>query len=475
MSKRFGILRLGFGAAAGLGASLAMVMGLSRCQVPGGPTMEAPDAVAMTGGLCIGACQPDPGWGPVDCTPEQQLDRWGLETFDQTTNSDGKFVAQDWYTYTDGTAVLNFTDYFGNLVDGGFQPQVERAPLCAPDGGLGGNKILHVFAGQFLGWGGGMGLAMAKVNGREPSSPSQGTPDPLAPRGVCTNNPNPDASAPICPPVTAEYAVRLGSVDVSQYEGVSFWARRGPNSQAGIRVMVGDKFTDDDLNYLAQRGRLDAGPQTLYCQRLRECDCVSHQACTTYPAGVPPFIAAGIGAQFCIAPPQGTTFANECAGAAGTLGGSGSQGGGASNCCDRFQCNQWYAPYPNDMVLPNQAPYTNSLMFPQGDIQFAGRPCTPYQWPNGVGGSFCFDPAIDPPPPANAQQCGDHWMATATLTTEWKYFVIPFTDLHQQGWAQRSEHLDLTSVSVVRFTWDAGWIDYYIDSLSFYRHKKPGQ
>jgi hypothetical protein len=106
-----------------------------------------------------------------------------------------------------------------------------------------------------------------------------------------------------------------------------------------------------------------------------------------------------------------------------------------------------------------------------GDPQFAGRPCTPYQWQNGVGGSYCFDPAIDPPPAPSTQQCGDHWAATPTLTTEWKYFTIPFTDLHQLGWAKKSEHLDLTAVSVVRFTWDAGWIDYYIDSLSFYRHR----
>jgi hypothetical protein len=31
--------------------------------------------------------------------------------------------------------------------------------------------------------------------------------------------------------------------DLSAYEGISFWARRGPDSQVGFRVLVGDKYT----------------------------------------------------------------------------------------------------------------------------------------------------------------------------------------------------------------------------------------
>jgi hypothetical protein len=459
----------------------------------------------MTGGVCIGACLPDPGWGPPDCRAEDQFDKLPLESFDEFDDTNtGHPVAEDWYTYTDGTATLLFgLGDAGSILDGGFQPPVEFMPVCRPDAGPGtagvaagsqpGNRILHVFGGQFLGWGGGMGLAMAKVSGRERSSaPSGGNIDPLSPRSVCLSAP--DAS--ICPPSSSEYAIYYGAVDVSQYEGVSFWARRGPNSQAGIHVMVGDKSTDDDLNYLAQRAPFDdagpgsgpdGGPQPIRCQRIRECDCVSHQACVTYPQGIGDGkqIQGAFLPQFCIQPGAGTQFSSECAGGVGALG-SGSQGGGATNCCDRFQCNQWYAPFPNDELLPAVSPYNRSTLFHAGpsggygsgglgDPQFAGRPCTPYQWPNGVGGSYCFDPAIDPPPAPTTEQCGDHWMATATLSTEWHYFTIPFTDLHQQGWAQKSEHLDLTSVSVVRFTWDAGWIDYYIDSLSFYRHKPSGQ
>ena len=42
-------------------------------------------------------------------------------------------------------------------------------------------------------------------------------------------------------------------MDVSEWEGISFWARRGPDSQAGFRVLVGDKNTDDDIAYLMYR------------------------------------------------------------------------------------------------------------------------------------------------------------------------------------------------------------------------------
>jgi hypothetical protein len=44
----------------------------------------------------------------------------------------------------------------------------------------------------------------------------------------------------------------------------------------------------------------------------------------------------------------------------------------------------------------------------------------------------------------------------------------------QQGWAKRWQFFDTSSVSVVRLTWDAGWIDYWIDNLRFYRVRRNG-
>jgi hypothetical protein len=44
----------------------------------------------------------------------------------------------------------------------------------------------------------------------------------------------------------------------------------------------------------------------------------------------------------------------------------------------------------------------------------------------------------------------------------------------QQGWAKRWQFFDTSSVSTVRLTWDAGWIDYWIDNLRFYRVRRNG-
>ena len=64
--------------------------------------------------------------------------------------------------------------------------------------------------------------------------------------------------------------------DVSAWEGISFWARRGPDSQAGFRVLVGDKYTDDDIAYLMYR--IDPR-MPRYCERVRECGCLNHRPC----------------------------------------------------------------------------------------------------------------------------------------------------------------------------------------------------
>jgi hypothetical protein len=65
-------------------------------------------------------------------------------------------------------------------------------------------------------------------------------------------------------------------------------------------------------------------------------------------------------------------------------------------------------------------------------------------------------------------------MKTVDLTTDWQFFKVPFSVLRQQGWAKKQDHLDLHSVSVVRFSWDLGYIDYWLDQVSFYRAKTGG-
>jgi hypothetical protein len=502
---------------------------LSRCGGPPG-AVEVPEAgPSTTNGICIGNCEPDPGSAPADCSQEDAVDTLVVESFDNFGGSNGS-AAQDWYTYTDGTAMLNFgaisidpsvpypsvTNLYaldGSGIGSGFEPPITTPPAAIagchqdPDPSPNGTSppgVFHIFAGPFLGWGGGMGIPMAKLNGRDPTSANNQqfsyqesgghtgpkSDDPLAPKdnccatydaqNNCTVTPNPRYAA-ICPPEETkakDYAAYIETVDVSQYDGVSFWARRGPNSQAGIRVMVGDKYTDDDINYVTQRYQA-ANPgdtsQTLYCHRNRECLCLYHQTCglksyadlSAAGNNIPGPPSADLKALVCGLPTQ-VNFVNSCL--TGNFNGVGFAGG-PSVSCDVQVCNNVYPAYPCDH-LPDAGVFaTNGGAGQPGDPQFWGRPCTPYQFDNGVGSLYCYNPATDPPPWPSTELCGDFWMTTVDLTTDWQFFKVPFTVLRQQGWAKKQDLFDLHSASVVRFSWDIGWIDYWIDRVSFYREK----
>jgi len=45
--------------------------------------------------------------------------------------------------------------------------------------------------------------------------------------------------------------------------------------------------------------------------------------------------------------------------------------------------------------------------------------------------------------------------------------------MYQEGWAKKIPYFDLHSVSVVRLTWDVGFVDYWIDDMRFYKVKRP--
>src|SRR5690606_41446453 len=49
------------------------------------------------------------------------------------------------------------------------------------------------------------------------------------------------------------------TLDLTEWDGISFWARRSSNdAQGGFRVVLGDKHTDDDLSYHPERHCLNA-------------------------------------------------------------------------------------------------------------------------------------------------------------------------------------------------------------------------
>jgi hypothetical protein len=77
------------------------------------------------------------------------------------------------------------------------------------------------------------------------------------------------------------------ALDLSQWEGISFWARRSPNGQEGVRVAVADRFVDDDMSYLSMKRDHDlklagksSGDRPRHCERKVVCGCQNNKPCT---------------------------------------------------------------------------------------------------------------------------------------------------------------------------------------------------
>jgi len=106
------------------------------------------------------------------------------------------------------------------------------------------------------------------------------------------------------------------------------------------------------------------------------------------------------------------------------------------------------------------------------DPRFHGRPCTPWTSYTGRRDSYCYDPARDPQPAETYQRCGDYWMAAVHLTTDWHWYFRAVQGHAPGELAMPSKFLDLTAVTVLRLTWQRGWIDYWVAEVNLYRSKR---
>jgi hypothetical protein len=434
------------------GAALALALGaasLDAC-VPTANIADLPDGAASL--PCYGnSCVPNLVGAAVTTAPTvhckpiyEQFDFTSYYVLDAEFDNGAAVSAKYFYQYVDGTAGLWPT---------GYQPPTIVQDVC-DDEAVVNNHVLHESGGPFTGWGGGIGIGLAHVN-----ADVCGTSDPSCPPLTTTTENSIDAAE----------AINSGALDVSQWDGISFWARRGPNGQSLMRVLVGDKFTDDDISYLMYIGDPTA---KRFCERKGECSCLFQDTtCDWYGPGVP-----GVAADSALPStpsPDGTvlsTGAYYC-GPPGSHPPPASSGGPGTNgnFCGRSLCDQPYPAYPNTGF----------------DAEWTGRACTPFTYRNGTEADVCYNPPgtvdatgapvpADPLPAEADEQCGDHFTFPVHLTTDWQFFTIPFAQMSQQGWAKQAPYFDLTSVSVVRFTWDAGYVDYYLDDVRFYRLKTDG-
>ena len=392
----------------------AALCALAACIPNAGSQTPAPQT-----GFCVrptDVCTPDPGAPAVDCAAAETGIEFAPFMIADFEEGSGQYM----YSYTDATAQIYANGDNGAQSPVGYGPVVETTNRCSSDSQ---NHALHISGGPFLGWGGGIGVAMEHLN---------------QDAGLCPYGQT--VKTEFCPPPDSDPAVLVTTLDLSQWDGVAVWARRGPDSQPLLRVLVGNKYVDEDISFL-QYGEDPTKPR--YCERVRECDCVNGKDCDSWGGG------DGGAASFTPGYYCGNPAADP---PPGTISGNGVQ---PTNACNITECNQPYPAY---------ATKYNGL-----DPAFANRPCTPYAFRSGTQESICWNPATDPLPAEGDQQCGDYWTFPLHLTTEWQLFLVPFTTMYQQGWAKRWPFFDLTSVSVVRLTWDAGWADFWVDNLRFYR------
>jgi hypothetical protein len=312
-------------------------------------------------------------------------------------------------------------------------------PVCK---GVVNKWALHYRGGLFTNWGGGVSSVFTDPSGACQHAADSGAPTicapPNPPSGVDT------AGIPIGPGPdgTGAYQQSHLFIDVSQWDGVAFWARTGPEGNPQMIMTLTDNFTSDRLARENQK----------YCRRLRKCytRCLSGVPCTLQsdPTGSTPSGSGQPGEVYrCFDPDSGAFPYVNVPGAAGS---------DIASVVDLLypRCGPSACTSPNTYV----------------DLDFDGKECQPYTFPaDDISGEYCYNPG-DPPPPSRDDQCLDGWATPVDLSLDWKFYKIPFAQLRQGGFGKKAPYFNLHAVDTIAFTVIIGWADFYIDNVTFYRN-----
>ncbi len=410
--------------------------------MPGEPLPETHDVVnandLVPGARCVDQCQPDYGSADVDCAAAET----GLEFFPAPVWDFEGSVATNLYDYDDETSGFLATSP-ETCVPGAECSPYEPAPTETVRCGM-PTHALHVRGGPFREWGGGIGRRLqdfateaATAEGKTCSVPPAQGGDPDAPAYCPKDEPEiDDASGALLsdgshlPPASVKTSYYTMLVDLGEWEGISFWARRGPDSQAGFRVVLGDRNTDDDTSFLMSD--LGLAPR---CRRYKECGCRNHKPCSEGDNKTLVCFDPALD------PPEG-------------------------DLCGHSLCDDPYPAYEN---LPD---LTFTTQENSSETYRANNSCAYYAFATDQTGYYCYDTVHGPPPAEGPERCGDPWIDAVRLNPDWTFYKVPFDELRQEGYGKRFPRIDLAGVTMVRFTWSVGWIDYWIDDVRFYRKQR---
>ncbi|HEX3697843.1 MAG TPA: hypothetical protein VH374_20890 [Polyangia bacterium] len=387
----------------------------------------------------IASGMPDLGSQRTDCTQlgNYTFSAGWMETFELTgTIPNETGVASGWSSYDDLTK-----DSFHVPGDATWYPALmgtiaalwgmpaEQTPGPSCD-----NKpndwVMHFRGGLFRKWGGGVSHAFTDPVGRFRPSPMDMCPATadFCPAPLPENATVDSAGLPTKAANGAELAQSHDFFDVASYDGVAFWARRGPEGSDQLQVILTDKFTSSRLARENQK----------YCRRIRECHtkCLSGAPCspTVDPTSPTPIYR-------CFDPAQGPL---------------------PLVAID----SELDLMYPRCGVSACTSPTTYI------DPDFDGKDCRPYSFPAAdESGEYCWNEG-DTPPPSRDDRCQDGWTTVIQLSPDWKFYALPFSQFSQVGFGKRAQYMDLKSLDTIAFGTNLGWADSFFDNVTFYRVKK---
>lgn len=427
----------------------------------GGGTYAGKQADPRKGTQCS-LCTVDPPHLQVDCAKEEE----GTEFLPVTIWDFDQTIATNLYMYNDASGLFSSTGK-------SWEPDTDAEDWCT---GRTGNKVFHYQAGPFTNWGGAIGRHFKCLNGSSVHGEDKLGASDLGSVGCGSSNDGLNAcvvpaenATPeewlawgVCPErdkqamMTGEAGLAgheeylLGmSLDLSEWDGISFWARRSSDSQAGIRVSIGDKFTDDDMSYLQYHVNPD---DKRACERNVECGCNGNSPC--YAKLVSEYLGT--------TPPAGETPLMRCWDLPPALHRSSSMTDADPLLppeCGQGMCTTDESGTPRMFDALQHA-----------DMQRQGTTCQQYRFNGGIENLLCYK-ADGLQPQENSQLCGDHWTYPVYLSTEWQFYKVPFTSLLQQGWAKKFDKLDVSTATMIRFQWSTGWMDFWLDDVRVYRDK----
>jgi hypothetical protein len=296
----------------------------------------------------------------------------------------------------------------------------------------------------------------------------------------------------------------LLGIDVGDYDGISFWARKGPSGQSTLRIALVDDNTSEDLNLQQERAYwfeqyeaaeqdpnvvVDPDKADTSCQRIKGCcrHCYEQLQYQEYVNADrfgtdQPYVRDSV-ADRCWVPGEpmptfrfGMKFPADPEGYFGwdfVRPGCGLEPTTedlTDECWQPAQTvwDQWNRDYglccPRTMKEEHDDPVEAN-----GDPRWGGKPCLPYVFNyDQSSGNYCHDEG-EILPEQNQNRCGESFEAAVTLTPEWKLYTIQWSELRR--FTPDKPPINPNSIWQIAFYWGPGYLDTYIDDVGFYKRR----